>query len=167
MRAGIGSALSALEALSDRVNRGIEAFLAFLALGMSLLISVQVFSRYFLNHSLFWSEEIGRICLVWITFLGASAVYKRNGHLGLDFFVKFLPERVRFFLRLIVLVLGMAFFCILVRYGISFAQFATIQKTAALGLPLAIPYAVIPVSGALFLLHGLSHLLRLLHDSRE
>ena len=156
-----------LNALSDRVNRLIEAILACIALGMSVLIAVQVVSRYFFNHSIFWSEEVGRICLVWITFLGGSAVYKRHGHLGIDFLVKHLPGRMKYFLKLLVLGLSLAFFSIFVIYGISFAQFASIQRTTALGLPLAVPYSVIPASGAIFLLHALNHLIQLLRDPGE
>ena len=167
MKDTAGNILIVLKGLSDRVNRFVEAMLIVIASGMSVLVSVQVISRYFFNHSLFWSEEVGRICLVWITFLGGSAVYKRHGHPRIDFFVKHLPSRLRRRLRLFVLVLSLAFFAGLVWYGIAFAEFASIQKTTALGLPLTIPYAILPVSGALFLLHGVVHLFELLRDPGE
>lgn len=147
---------------SDWAGRATEVLLCIIGSGMALLIGVQVFSRYVLNHSLFWSEEIGRICLVWITFLGGSAAYRRHAHLGIDFFVNRLPLRLRRASEALVLTASLIFFLVLVCYGSAFVWFVSAQKTAALGLPTAVPYLVIPVGGALFFLHGLRDIMELL-----
>jgi TRAP-type transport system small permease protein len=139
-----------------------EMLLCLIGSTMALLIGVQVFSRYVLNHSLFWSEEVARICLVWITFLGGSAAYRRHAHLGIDFFVKHLPLRLQRASEFLVLVASLIFFAVLIFYGTVFVWFVSAQKTAALGLSTALPYLVIPVGGALFFLHGLRDLLELL-----
>jgi TRAP-type transport system small permease protein len=144
---------------SDWAGRATEVFLCLIGSSMALLIGVQVFSRYVLNHSLFWSEEVGRICLVWITFLGGSAAYRRHAHLGIDFFVNRLPVEVRRASEILVLLLSLIFFAVLLVYGSLFVWFVSAQKTAALGLPSAVPYLVIPVGGGLFLLHCVRHLL--------
>ena len=150
--------------LSDRVNRGVEGFLFVIGFGMAMLIGVQVFCRYGLNHSLFWSEEIGRICLVWISFLGATAAYKRKAHIGIDVVVNRLPERAARLCELIVLLLSSVFFVILLVYGVAFIRFVWGQKTAALGINQGIPYMALPLSGALFLLHTADRLLGLFGD---
>lgn len=146
---------------SDWAGWATEIVICFIGSGMALLIGVQVFSRYILNHSLFWSEEVGRICLVWITFLGGSAAYRRHAHLGIDFFVNRLPVFWRRASEILVLGVSLLFFAVLVSYGSAFVWFVSAQKTPALGLPTALPYLVIPVSGGLFLLHGLRHLVDL------
>jgi TRAP-type C4-dicarboxylate transport system permease small subunit len=147
---------------SDWAGGVTEVLLCIIGSSMALLIGVQVFSRYVLNHSLFWSEEIGRICLVWITFLGGSAAYRRHAHIGIDFFVNRLPSRLRRASEILVLVASLVFFAVLVGYGSIFVWFVSAQKTAALGISTAVPYLVIPVGGALFFLHGLRDLLELL-----
>lgn len=151
-----------VQTLSDRVNQGVEWFLFAIGFGMALLIGVQVFCRYILNHSLFWSEELGRICLVWIAFIGATAAYKRKAHIGIDLLVTRLPPAAQRFCALAVLLLSSVFFTILVIYGIGFIGFVAGQKTAALGIPQGIPYLALPVSGILFLLHALSQAFDLL-----
>lgn len=158
---------SMVRSWSDWACRITEMVLCVIGASMALLISVQVFSRYALNHSIFWSEEIGRICLVWISFLGASAVYKKHGHVGIDFFVVRLPLRWRRISQLLVVLVSFFFFVLLVYHGFAFAWFVSSQKTAALGLPVFLPYLVIPVSGLLFLLHGSSHLLDLMTSCGE
>lgn len=158
---------AALHLCSDRLNRVTEIVLFFIGFGMAVLIGVQVFSRYLLNHSLFWSEETGRICLVWISFLGASAAYKRHAHVGVDFLVARLPDPMRRFLTTLVILASLAFFVILIVYGFAFAGFVSLQKTAALGLSLSVPYLVIPVSGVIFFVHGVSHLVQLLDRDED
>jgi TRAP-type C4-dicarboxylate transport system permease small subunit len=148
--------------LSDRVNRGVELLLFLIGSSMALVTGIQVFSRYLLNHSLFWSEEVGRICLVWLSFLGASAAYKRGAHIGIGILVERLPVRPRRVIGLLVILLALLFFSILIIHGSSFVVFAAKQKTAALGIPKSIPYLVLPLSGTVLFLHGLDHLLELL-----
>jgi len=65
-------------------NRSIEYFISGLGFSMSILVAVQVFCRYVLNSSLFWSEELARYMLVWISFFGATVAYYRNLHPGVD-----------------------------------------------------------------------------------
>ena len=69
-----------------RINQAVEYLLFTMGLGMALLVAVQVFFRYALNHSIFWSEELARFLLIWLTFLGASVVYYRGVHASVDFF---------------------------------------------------------------------------------
>jgi len=159
--AGLARFASMVNTWSDWGNRVTEIALAVIGSGMAIVIAVQVFSRYVLNYSLFWSEEVGRICLVWITFLGGSAAYKRHGHIGVDFFVKRLPIGLQRLCTVLVLLLSLAFFSVLMIYGFNFVLFVSAQKTTALGLPLPFPYMVIPLGGALFFLHALDHLLQL------
>lgn len=149
----------AVRGASDRVNRVVEGTLFGLGLFMALLIGLQVFCRYVLNHSLFWSEELGRLTLVWLTFLGASVAYKRRAHVGLDFLVRRLPPGLQRVLAGLVSLCSLAFFWVMAFYGFGFLHFIRFQRTAALGLPQAVPFGVVPVSGCLLILHALVFLL--------
>jgi TRAP-type C4-dicarboxylate transport system permease small subunit len=147
--------------LSDRINGLVERSLFLFGFSMALVTGVQVFCRYVLNHSLFWSEEAGRMLLVWITFLGATAAYKRKAHVGIDLVVRRFPPAPRKAVELTVLGLSLLFFAVLVLYGVHFIRFIAGQKTAALGISMGIPYAVIPLSGLIFLLHAASRILEM------
>ncbi len=162
MNSGLSRHIQGIHLASDWANRVTEILLFIVGLNMALIIGAQVFSRYVLNHSLFWSDEVGRICLVWISFLGASAAYKRHAHIGVDFLVARLSYHLRIRFAVFGVLLSLLFFAVLVLYGIIFALFISGQKTAALGLPLSLTYSAIPLSGMLFSLHAVSHLCRLL-----
>jgi TRAP-type C4-dicarboxylate transport system permease small subunit len=162
MNAGWRSLALQLSRWSSNINRGVEALLATLALGMALLTAIQVFFRYALNNSIFWSEEVGRMCLVWLSFLGATAAYRRGAHIGIGFVVARLPAGLQRALQVLVLVLSLTFFAVLTIAGGWFVWFAAGQKTPALGLPKSVPYLIMPLSGLVFLIHGFSQLLGLL-----
>jgi len=148
-----------LERLSYAVNRGVEMALFGLGFGMAVIVAVQVFFRYVLNHSIFWSEELARFLLVWLTFLGASVAYYRRGHASIDVIFARLTGPGRKAAALTVHLICLAFFLILVIYGWSFAHFVRLQISPALSLPKWIPHGILPLSGAILALHAVTRLI--------
>ena len=147
--------MSILEKLSRAVNQWIEYSLFGLGLSMSIIVAVQVFCRYVLNHSLFWSEELARYLLVWLTFLGASVAYYRGMHPGIDVIYVRLPDTVRKAAAVTVHLLSMALFAIMIIFGVKFAYFIRHQISPALYLPKWLVFTIIPLSGTVLMLHGL------------
>jgi TRAP-type C4-dicarboxylate transport system permease small subunit len=151
--------VKALERLSYGVNRVVEMALFTLGFGMAVIVAVQVFFRYVLNHSIFWSEELARFLLVWLTFLGASVAYHRRGHASIDVLFTRLSGPGRKAAALTVHLVCLGFFLILVIYGWSFAHFVRLQISPALSLPKWIPHGILPLSGAILTLHCLARLI--------
>src|SRR6185312_8065734 len=65
------------------------AFAVFWA--MAAIVFLQFFTRYVLNDSLAWTEEIARYALIWITFIGAAVVVRKNSHIAVEVLLHFLP----------------------------------------------------------------------------
>ena len=149
-----------LNKLSERINQAVEYLLFGMGFGMAVLVAVQVFFRYVLNHSLFWSEELARFLLVWLTFLGASVVYYRGVNACVDFLYLRMGRKGRRNLDLAVHLVSLAFFIVMIIYGWQFAHFVRNQYSAALYLPKWIPHAIIPLSGIILTVHALDHLWR-------
>jgi TRAP-type C4-dicarboxylate transport system permease small subunit len=145
-----------VERLSIFCNRWAEYLLLLLGLSMSSTVILQVFFRYILNDSLFWSEELARFFLVWLTFVGATVAYRRNMHPGVDAVFKRLDRPQRQKLKGVVDLLCLVFFAILIWYGTHFAYFIRAQTTPALGLPKWLVFSIIPLSGVLFSLHAIA-----------
>jgi len=147
-----------LPRLSASCNRSTEGLLLLLGLTMTGVVILQVFCRYVLNYSLFWSEELARFLLVWLTFLGATVAYHRNMHPSVDVVFRRLGRPAR--TRILRFVHGVVFVfaLIMVWYGTSFCYFVRLQITPALSLPKWVVFAIIPVSGCIFLLHALHFL---------
>ncbi len=157
-----------LRKASDLINKAVEWSLFVLGFSMALITATQVFFRYVLNHSLFWSEELGRMLLVWISFLGATVAYKRDAHIGIDFLVRKLSDSVRSRIKIITDIGSLFFFLVMMIYGAKFSVFIKLQKTPALGLSKSIPFLVIPLSGVVFFVHGVIFLLEdILKETRK
>ncbi|SKA69310.1 TRAP transporter small permease [Desulfobaculum bizertense] len=137
-----------------------ELLLLLCGVGMVCDISLQVFFRYVLNDSLFWSEELGRILLVWLTFFGASVAYKRGAHIGVDVLVSRFSAPVQRILRVFSHLVCLCFFAVILFYGTQFLGFLKFQSTTTLGISKQLPFLTVPVSAAFLLLHGLYFLLR-------
>ena len=149
-----------MESLCRRINAAMEYSLAGMGLLMTAIVVVQVFCRYVLNHSLFWSEELARFLLVWLTFLGATVAYRRQVNPGIDILVRRLAGTSRRLCAALVHLSALVLFGVMVVYGYQFALFVRLQVTPALGLPKWLPHAIIPLSGAILAVHALGFLLK-------
>lgn len=67
----------------------------------TILVVVNIVLRYIFNSGLVWSEEVATGCFVWSVFIGAVAVFKHRGHVGVDIIVKKLPDGLQKAVRLI------------------------------------------------------------------
>ncbi len=69
---------------------------AWVALGFFWLLGAtvfyQFFTRYVLNNSAAWTEEIARYLLIATVFTGATIGVIKNNHIQVDFFYKFMPR---------------------------------------------------------------------------
>ena len=117
-------------------------------IGVSVL---QVFSRYILNHSFPWTEEIGRYSFVYLTFIGAALCIRNEMNINLDLLTKRLPKSVGAFLEMAVEVSIILFLFLLIYQGSLICQKTAKQVSAALRLPMVIFYLSIPL-GAVFML---------------
>jgi TRAP-type transport system small permease protein len=59
---------------------------------LALVIFYQFFTRYALNDSASWTEEIARYLLIATAFVGASMNVRKNNHIQVDFLYRLLPR---------------------------------------------------------------------------
>lgn len=116
------------------------------------VIFAQVVMRYVFSNSLSWSEEVARYVFIWQTWIGASYAVRKKRHLRVEALVDRFHGTARKTLELIVLALWIFFGCFLVFKGYQLVKMISLrgQITAALGVPMAIAYAAVPV-GSFFM----------------
>ena len=61
-----------------------------------------VLARYLFKYSIIWGQEFCTICLVYVTFVGSAAAYKRNRHFGMDFLTERLPFKLQYGLKMLL-----------------------------------------------------------------
>jgi TRAP-type C4-dicarboxylate transport system permease small subunit len=67
---------------------------------LSVTVFVQFFTRYVLNSSLSWTEEIAQYMLMVLAFLGSAMAARRGTHIAVEFLFAALPVGARRYARL-------------------------------------------------------------------
>lgn len=75
--------------------RFVELAVGLLLLLLAVIVPVGVFFRYGLNDALSWTDEVGGLLLVCMTFLGCVIALDRGTHLDMDLFSHKFPPLVQ------------------------------------------------------------------------
>lgn len=143
------------------LDRALAALLVLLMAAMVLVVTWQVVSRYALASPSPWTEEVARYLLIWIGMLGTAYAFRTRAHIGLDL----LPQRLtgiaalrlhRFTLGIIILFAAAVL--LIGGGGLVLLTWELRQVSAALGLPIAVVYSVIPIAGLLIIIHAVAAL---------
>ena len=77
---------------------------------LALNVCYQFFTRYFLNDSASWTEEIARYLLICTVFIGIAAAVRDYRHIHVDFLYRVMPRPLGRFLSTLVDLAEIAFF---------------------------------------------------------
>ena len=117
--------------------------------GMVVVVSLQIASRYLLDLSLIWSEEVARLLFICMVFLGAALLARGRDHLAVTAFADLLPSRPRHLAE--AAVEGVALVCasFLLRGAWTTLGREWDQRTPGLQFPMGVIFAVILLACAL------------------
>ena len=139
----------------EPIDKTLRIGLAVLMTAMVASVVWQVLSRYLFVVPAAWTEELARFLLIWIGMLGAAYAYRQGSHLGIDLLANKLTERGKQRLHSVVHVVCLLFAASVLVVGGGLLMSMTWelkQYSAAMGLPIAYVYSVIPASGVLICL---------------
>jgi len=116
------------------------AFVLFWAL--AAIVFLQFFTRYILNDSLAWTEEIARYGLMWLAFIGGAVVTRRKTHIAVELLGNLMkpgPLRRTLFAAVDVTTLG--FIGLLTWFAISIVDRMQFQRMTVFDVPMSTVYA--------------------------
>jgi TRAP-type C4-dicarboxylate transport system permease small subunit len=131
------------------LDHGVEWACILLLAAISIDLLLGVFSRYVLERTFVWYDEVARACFMWLVFLGAAVAVRRGAHFGLDVLVGMLPPPLKRAARLLTPLTVMVFSGALIWLGWDLMRHGATQTTAVMGMPVSWIYAAMPVGGAL------------------
>lgn len=126
--------------LSHTTVEGWVSLVIFWALGG--VVFYQFFTRYVLNNSASWTEEIARYLLIGTVFVGASIGVAKNNHIQVDLLYRWLPAAVARALALAVDAVRIAFFAAMVVLTVQMMQKMGSYQMTIVDLPMNIVYGV-------------------------
>lgn len=83
----------------DKLCKAIDMVLSVITVGvmifLTLLITVNVISRFVLNSPIAWQYEATLVTMSWVVFLGMAITFGQDEHMRLTFVRDALPEKVQ------------------------------------------------------------------------
>ncbi len=134
---------------------------------MFVSVGLGVGSRYIVGRPLFWTEELARFALIWMTFLGSAVLLMRSdGHIRFDLLQNLCDTRTNALLGVICNIVIVAMLVVILAGSILMIQTSTRHFSPALSIPMPYVYAVIPVSALIGIAASLRNLVRQLQAMR-
>src|SRR5438094_76706 len=127
----------------DLTHYSFEAWIAF---GFFWLLAAnifyQFFTRYALNDSASWTEEIARYLLICVVFIGLAAAVRTNTNIHVDFFYRLMPAKMARVMSTVVDIGRTVFFAIATVLTFQMMQKMGSYKMTIIDLPMNIVYSV-------------------------
>lgn len=115
-----------------------EVILIVLLVAITLIMGIQVFSRYVLNHSFTWSEELVRYLFIYMGFISISYCIKKWISIKINQIIDLFPKKAYTILQLILNSVLFLFFICLSYYAYSYLMMSieSGQLSPALEIPM-------------------------------
>lgn len=139
-----------MEALKTNLVRFENGLIALCFIVMTLCAFAQVVNRNFIGAGISWFDELARYCMVYLTILATEAGLRDGSQISITAFTDKMPPVLKRIVQIIVKLIVIAF-----SIGITMStmdlvsmQIRSGQTSAAMGLPMYIPYLSLPIGFA-------------------
>jgi TRAP-type C4-dicarboxylate transport system permease small subunit len=128
------------------IEHHFEDWLAFAVFwALAGIVFLQFFTRYVLNDSLAWTEEIARYGLMALTFLGGAVVTRRNNHIAVALLPNLLPTGYGRALLAAVDLVTLGFLGLLTYFSVLILERMQYQRMTVIDLPMSVVYGAVAV----------------------
>ena len=136
--------------------RGLQGLLTFLMAILIIPVTMQILARFTdLVPNYIWTEEMARMCLIWIIMLGASVAVRDGTHLDVDVLPH--PKTAaglaasRMVVHFVIFLVALIFLA----FGWRFTQFGYDQSSELTGINMSIIHVAWPFAGLAWVLFTL------------
>ncbi len=144
--------MAQLQEWCSRLERVLVGAVAFLVGCILVSVSVQVISRIVGIALFVWLDEVIRVSVLWLTFLGSAVAIRRNSHFMIDLLVEMLSTRPRRAVRAGIQGAVLVGVLLLLWTGWQLSEIGMGRVYPISRVPQTWGFAAIPAGGALMLL---------------
>ncbi len=141
-----------MKILFAAIDRAIEWIVAAIFAGMVMIGSWQVFSRFVLNSTPSWSEEIQIFGHIWLVFLAIPIAYRRGAHITVEAIRRVLAPWMNRVLDLLNELLWIGFAAATAYYSYRVSLVTGNSVSPGLEIPMSYPYYGMILGSAYLLL---------------
>jgi TRAP-type C4-dicarboxylate transport system permease small subunit len=108
---------------------------------LAFIVFLQFFTRYVLNDSQAWTEEIARYGLMWLVFIGGAVVTRKNSHIAVELLSNIMkPGPRRTALLACVDLVKLGFMGLLAYFSVTIAERMHYQRMMVFDVPMSVVY---------------------------
>ena len=157
------------KSLSWFVKNFEEVFLIISLSSMVLLVFGQTATRFTTGNTPAWTQELAQFIQVYFVYLGASYAVKNSAHMRLTLLINKFPKKIKNILEINSILFFIIFCAVLLWFGtiivVSIREFH--QVSAAMRLPMFIPYLAVPLGGGIMIIRLVQNIFEILYPSEE
>lgn len=144
------------------VDRAVDALGASALLLITAVVFLNALGRYLFSFAILGAEELARLLTVYLCFLGAHVLLRRDGHVSVDILPLLLPAPLLRVLRGVVGLIGLVCMVYLAWYAWQLTGFSarTGQRSTTLPVPRFVFFLPIAVGSSLMAVAALEKVVR-------
>ncbi len=146
----------------DKMNKVVGILVGLMLAAMSVLILIQVFSRFLVDVPFPWTEEAARYLMVYTVFLGSSLALRNHKMIAIEIISEIVGKKLRKILKIVALLISIVFFVLLILEGANILGIVQNQASAAMGITMNIPYMAIPIGAFLMIVNAIAVIIELI-----
>ncbi|MBO3762301.1 TRAP transporter small permease [Ciceribacter sp. L1K22] len=128
--------------------------------GMACCVFLQFFTRYALNNSYAWTEEIAANCLVIVVFLGSVMCVRMVRHIQVDLLHRLLPHGVSRVLQVMVDIVVIGAFAYVTWLMWRYMDIVGSERMVTVDLPRGIVFYTVLAAFVLMLLRSIQNFIK-------
>ena len=122
---------------------------------MAVCVFLQFFTRYALNDSYAWTEEIATYCLIAVVFIGSAVCVRLSRHIQVDLLFRYLPHRPARILSTVIDAIRIAFFAYAIKLVWVFIEVIGDERMTTIKFEKKWVYYLVLLGFALMLLRSI------------
>jgi TRAP-type C4-dicarboxylate transport system permease small subunit len=130
--------VKAIEKIMDAIDKCVQVVCTVMTLVMTIVVLIQVFARYIpAIKPPAWTEEFARYTMIWLSMIAASHGIKLWNNVGVDFFLKKMPQKLHHVVDIVIKIVVLAVLIIVLKYSLKvFPKVGMRQLSATLRVPM-------------------------------
>ncbi len=135
-----------LKLINDILQK-FSTILASILIGlMTLVILYMVYFRYILNDTPYWSEEVARCMMLWMTFIVLPVSYRLGSNVSLEILLVKLKGKLLIFLEIFIHLLILTFIINFFYLSLNFVKSGMMARAYSFDLQIGYIYLILPIS---------------------
>ena len=156
-----------VERVESKIAKALMSIIAMGLFSLTVLAVLQVVTRYFVDVTIIWIEEVSIYILSWMAAAGVTWMWLKEGHIRMDVLNVYLPQTILYGMDLFINLMGIVMGIALVRTGWITIGVNKGYTLSIIGIDEGFRYYPLVFCGALFSVCAALKLAEQLNKKRE